>query len=50
MVVDGGDGTLTGTSLGYTITFNDVNDYVELIWDATSEEWLILENNGCTVA
>lgn len=50
MVVDGGDGTLTGASLGYTITFNDVNDYVELIWDAVSEEWLILENNGCTVA
>lgn len=50
LVVDGGDGTLTPTNLagGTTITFNDANDYVELIWDGA--EWNVIENFGCTVA
>lgn len=50
MVVDGGDGTLTPTSLsgGTTITFNDVNDFVELQWNGSA--WVIRQNVGCTVA
>lgn len=50
MVVDGGDGTLTPTSLASatTITFNDAGDFVELLWDGTA--WNIIQNSGCTVA
>ena len=50
MVVDGGDGTLTPTSLsgGTTITFNDANDFVELQWNGSA--WVIRQNVGCTVA
>lgn len=50
LVVDGGDGTLTPTNLagGTTITFNDANDYVELIWDGAN--WNVIENFGTTVA
>lgn len=50
LVVDGGgDGVVTPTSLsgGTTITFNDANDYVELIWSGTA--WVVLENSGTTV-
>lgn len=51
MVVDGGNGTLTPTTkLGYsTITFNDAGDTVTLMF-VTGRGWMILSNNGCTVA
>lgn len=51
MVVDNGDGTLTpATKLGYTtITFTDPGDAVVLQFFA-SRGWVILSNNGCTVA
>lgn len=50
LVVDGGDGTLTPTSLsgGTTITFNDAGDYVELIWNGTA--WVVIQNSGTTIA
>jgi hypothetical protein len=37
-IVDGGDGTLTPTSLlgGTTITFADAGDFAELIWNGTA--------------
>lgn len=43
MIVDGGDGTLTPTSLadGTTITFADAGDYVVLRWNGT--EWRAIE-------
>lgn len=50
MAGDGGDGTLTPTSLlGYsTITFNDVGDAVQLVWSGT--DWIITSNQGCALA
>lgn len=50
MLTDGGDGTLTPTSLltYTTIVFNDVNDYVVLMWSGT--KWVVIENFGCTLA
>lgn len=50
LIVDGGDGTLTPTSLsgGTTITFNDAGDYVEMLWNGTN--WFVIENFGCTIA
>lgn len=43
LIVDGGDGTLTPTSLtgGTTITFADAGDYCLLLWDGDS--WIPLE-------
>jgi hypothetical protein len=51
MVADGGDGTLAPTTeTGFTtITFNDVGDSVTLQY-FTTLGWMILSNNGCTVA
>lgn len=51
MVGDGGDGTLTPTTkTGFaTITFNDVGDSCILQYHTTLG-WMILANNGCTVA
>jgi hypothetical protein len=51
MVADGGDGTLTPTTkTGFTtITFGDVGDSVTLQY-FTTLGWMILANNGCTVA
>jgi hypothetical protein len=50
MVVDGGDATLTpATPLGFaTITFNDAGDGVTLVYTAVG--WVIVGNNGATVA
>lgn len=46
LIVDGGDGTLTGT--GFTsIVFDDAGDYVLLMW--TGAAWKPLENFGCTI-
>lgn len=43
LIVDGGDGTLTPTSLsgGTTITFADVGDYAVLAWNGTA--WVAIE-------
>ena len=51
MVVDGGDGTLTPTTLagGTTITFNDVGDGVVLVYGETAG-WVVVGNNGATIA
>jgi hypothetical protein len=51
MVVDGGDGTLTPTTLagGTTITFNDVGDGVVLVYN-TTVGWVVVGNNGATIA
>jgi len=50
MKVDGGDGTLTPTTLatGTTITFNDVNDSVTMIYSSLG--WLPIAVQGATVA
>lgn len=50
LVVDGGDGTITPTNLsgGTTITLNDANDTVTLMWNGT--DWVVIENSGATVA
>ncbi len=50
MITDGGDATLTPANLqgGSTITFNDVGDTVLLQFIGT--KWVILANNGATVA
>lgn len=51
MTVDGGDCvvTLTGNpAASDTITFNDVDDNVLLLY--TASRWIIVCNNGCTVA
>ncbi len=50
MKTDGGDGTLTPTNFkdGTTITFNDVNDVVELMF--FDSEWQLIANEGCTIA
>ena len=51
MIVDGGDGTLTPTTFanGTTITFNDANDTVALLY-ANTIGWVIISNSGATVA
>jgi hypothetical protein len=51
MVVDGGDGTLTPTTMtGFaTITFDDVGDAVVLQY-FTTLGWMIISNYGTTVA
>ena len=50
MVVDGGDATLTPTTLagGTTVTFNDVGDGVVLVYGAAG--WAVVGNNGATIA
>lgn len=53
---DGGDFVLTPASFanGTTITFNDANDTVNLMWVAnhtsTTGKWVVLNNNGATIA
>jgi hypothetical protein len=50
MIVDGGDGTLTPTTLanGSTITFNDANDSVTMIYGTNG--WQVLALQGAIVA
>ena len=50
MIADGGDSVITPTNFanGSTITFNDAGDSVTLVF--TNSEWLVLANNGCTIA
>ncbi len=46
MIVDGGDGTLTPTSLsgGTTITFSEVGDEVLLCWNGTA--WVLIDDSS----
>jgi hypothetical protein len=50
MIADGGDSVITPSNFanGTTITFADVNDTVTLIF--TNSKWVILANNGATIA
>jgi len=53
LVVDGGgDGVVTPTLMfgGTTITFNDANDEVELMWTGVSVGWVPIYNVGATIA
>jgi len=51
MTVDGGDGTITPTTFagGSTIALNDAGDSIMLTY-ATTIGWVIIANNGCTIA
>ena len=51
MKADGGDGTITPVTFagGTTITMNDVGDSVMLTY-ATTIGWVLIANNGCTIA
>ena len=51
MKVDGGDGTITPATFagGTTIAMNDVGDSVMLTY-ATTIGWVLVANNGCTIA
>jgi len=50
MIADGGDSVITPSNFanGSTITFADVNDTVTLIF--TNSNWVVLANNGATIA
>tara|TARA_Y100000389_G_scaffold203902_1_gene254012 strand:+ start:318 stop:782 length:465 start_codon:yes stop_codon:yes gene_type:complete len=50
MIADGGDSVITPSNFanGSTITFADVNDTVTLIF--TNSKWVVLSNNGATIA
>ena len=50
MIADGGDSVITPSNFanGSTITFEDVNDTVTLIF--TNSNWVVLANNGATIA
>jgi len=50
VVVDGGAGTLTPANLGdgTTLTFTEVNDACELLFDGTN--WWVIANSGVVVA
>lgn len=52
MIVDGGDATLTPTTkTGFsTITFNDVGDGCVLVYADDTRGWMVVGNNGCTLA
>lgn len=50
VVGDGGEGTLTPANLldGATLTFTEVNDVCELIFDGTN--WNVVSNSGVVIA
>ncbi len=51
MITDGGDVTLTPTNFAgsnTTVTFNDVGDTIQLCY--INSTWVVLGNNGCTLA
>ncbi len=50
VVSDGGEGTLTPSNLldGSTLTFTEVNDVVELVFDGTN--WNVVSNVGVVLA
>ena len=52
MITDGGDATLTPTTLnGYTtITFNTDGDACILLYTDSTNGWSVIGNNGCTLA
>ena len=52
MITDGGDATLTPTTLnGYTtVTFNTDGDACILLFTDTTNGWSVIANQGCTLA
>jgi hypothetical protein len=50
LIADGGDSVITPTNFanGTTITLDDAGDSVTLVF--TNSKWLVLANNGCTIA
>jgi hypothetical protein len=50
LIADGGDTVITPTNFanGATITMEDAGDSITLVF--TNSEWLIVANNGCTIA
>lgn len=51
LVVDGGgNAVITPDNLqgGTTITMNDANDYIVVMWNGS--DWQVIENIGCTIA
>jgi len=51
--VDGGQNavaTIAGLVGGSTITFDDAGDSVTLLYSGGSGGWIVLANNGCTIA
>ena len=50
MIADNGNSVVTPANMagGTTITFNDVGDSVTLLF--TNSNWVVLANNGCTIA
>ena len=50
MIADNGNSVVTLANMagGTTITFNDVGDSVTLLF--TNSNWVVLANNGCTIA
>jgi hypothetical protein len=50
LIADGGDSVITPTNFanGSTITLADAGDSITLVF--TNSEWLVLANNGCTIA
>ena len=50
MITDGGDGVVTVANLqgGTTLTFGDVNDFIELLFAVG--KWNIIVNSGVVVA
>jgi len=52
MITDGGDATLTPTTLnGYTtVTFNTDGDACILLYTDSTAGWSVIANQGCTLA
>jgi hypothetical protein len=50
LIADGGDSVITPSNFanGSTITLDDAGDSITLVF--TNSEWLVLANNGCTIA
>jgi len=50
MITDGGDSVITPSNFanGTTVTLDDAGDSVTLLF--TNSNWVVLANNGCTVA
>ena len=52
MIVDGGTATLTPATFtgGSTIAFNDAGDSCVLMYLDSTYGWVVVGNNGCTIA
>jgi hypothetical protein len=53
LVLDGGEdavATINSLLIGSTITFDDAGDSVTLLYSGDAGGWIVLANNGCTIA